>query len=169
MEGSTCQGYSPDMVGTSMLVLAALYLEHTLPQASQSISINNAQYVTLQKHILTSKFQLLTFFPTPPIKLKLGLQVGGRLLLIATHLEQSNYLANQKQGAINTYDFTMFIRLFLGSASCAIFQGRGSLRVYSLDSTDEPHLRFAVQGHILSVGGDALTYTKQTTSSMYSR
>ncbi len=36
------------------------------------------------------------FFPTPPIKLKLGLQIGGRLL-IATHLDQSNFLANQQQ------------------------------------------------------------------------
>jgi hypothetical protein len=33
-------------------------------------------------------------FPNPPIKLKLGLQVGGRLL-IATHLNQSNYDCNQ--------------------------------------------------------------------------
>jgi hypothetical protein len=30
------------------------------------------------------------------MKLKLGLQIGGRLL-IATHLDQSNYLANQQQ------------------------------------------------------------------------
>jgi len=45
-----------------------------------------------------SHVQLLVanFFPTPPIKLKLGLQVSGRLL-IATHLDESDYLANQKQ------------------------------------------------------------------------
>jgi hypothetical protein len=55
------------------------------------------------------------FFPTPPIKWKLGLQVGGRLLL-ATHLDQSNYLANQKQGAVNKYDLTVFIRLFQSSS-----------------------------------------------------
>jgi hypothetical protein len=30
------------------------------------------------------------------MKLKLGLHIGGRLL-IATHLDQSNYLANQQQ------------------------------------------------------------------------
>jgi hypothetical protein len=32
---------------------------------------------------------------SPLVKLKLGVQVGGRLL-IATHLDQSNYLPNQK-------------------------------------------------------------------------
>jgi hypothetical protein len=54
-------------------------------------------------------------FPTPPRKLKLGLQIGGRLL-IAIHLDQSNYLANQKQGAVNKYNLTLFIRLFQGSS-----------------------------------------------------
>jgi hypothetical protein len=38
---------------------------------------------------------VFSFFPTPPIKLKLGLQMSGRLL-IATHLDQSNYLPNQQ-------------------------------------------------------------------------
>jgi hypothetical protein len=51
------------------------------------------------------------FSPTPPIKLKLGVQIGGRLL-IATHLDQSKYLTNQKQGAANEYDFAVFLRLF---------------------------------------------------------
>jgi hypothetical protein len=40
---------------------------------------------------------VINFFPTPPIKLKLRLKVCGRLI-IATHLDQSNYLANEKQG-----------------------------------------------------------------------
>ncbi len=31
------------------------------------------------------------FFPTPPIKLELGLQIGGRLL-IQTQLDRPNYL-----------------------------------------------------------------------------
>jgi hypothetical protein len=35
-------------------------------------------------------------FPAPPIKLKLGLQTGLKILL-ATRLDQSNYLANQQQ------------------------------------------------------------------------
>jgi hypothetical protein len=45
-----------------------------------------------------SHFQVLVIylFATLPIKLKLGLQISGRLLK-AIHLEQSNYLANQNQ------------------------------------------------------------------------
>jgi hypothetical protein len=92
------------------------------------------------------------FFPTPPIKLKLGLQIGGRLLM-ATHLDQWNYLANQKQGAVNKYDLTVFIRL--GSESCTFFQGHRSLRVKTLDLTAVHYPRFPVQGHILSTNGDA--------------
>ncbi len=48
------------------------------------------------KMFLTSKLEFFTFFcPNPPIQLKLGLQTVGRLL-IATDLDQPNYLANQK-------------------------------------------------------------------------
>ncbi len=52
----------------------------------------------LCKNILTSKFSYIYFFPTLPIKLKLRLQIDGRLA-IATQLDQSLWLANQKQGA----------------------------------------------------------------------
>jgi len=46
---------------------------------------------------------VIYFFPTPSIKLKLGLHIGGRLL-IANHLDQSFWLANQKQqAAIRSY------------------------------------------------------------------
>jgi hypothetical protein len=74
------------------------------------------------------------FFPTPPISLKMGLQIGGGLL-IATHLDQSKYLANQKQGAVNKCDLTVFIKLFQGSESCAFFQGHSSLPVTPLGCT----------------------------------
>jgi hypothetical protein len=99
------------------------------------------------------------FLPTPSIKLKLGLQVGGRLL-IATHLDQSNYLANQKQqGAVNKHYWIVFIRLFQDSTRA--LKGVQFFRVPavledSLDLTNEPHPRFPVEGHILSIGGDAL-------------
>jgi len=60
--------------------------------------------VTLQKYF--SHLSLVTFFfPTPPIKLKLGLQIGGRLL-IATHLDKSNYLTNQQQALDFAVSFT---------------------------------------------------------------
>jgi hypothetical protein len=52
----------------------------------KSIS-SSAQYRTLQKYF--SHPSLVTYlFPTPSIKLKLGLQKGGRLLM-AKHLDQS--------------------------------------------------------------------------------
>jgi hypothetical protein len=56
---------------------------------------SSAQYVTLQNYFWHPRL-VIYFFPTPPIKLKLGLQIGGRPL-IAAHLDQSNYLANQQQ------------------------------------------------------------------------
>jgi len=37
----------------------------------------SAKYVTLQEIFLTYKFSYLLFPPTPPIQLRLGLQIGG--------------------------------------------------------------------------------------------
>jgi len=51
--------------------------------------------VTLQKYFSHPSL-VVYFFPTPTIKLKLGLQMGGRLQ-IATHLDRANYLANEQQ------------------------------------------------------------------------
>jgi hypothetical protein len=103
------------------------------------------QYVTLKKYFS---------HPTLPIKMKLGLQTGGRLLM-ATHLNQWNYLANQKQGAVNKYDLTVFVRLFHGSESHTFFQGHRSFPANPLDLTAVHYQRFPVQGHILSTHGDA--------------
>ncbi len=104
---------------------------------------------------------LLTyFFPTPPISLKMGVQIGGRLL-IATHLDQSNYLANQKQGAVNKYDLTVFIKLSQGSSRA--LKAMHFFRVTAVFQWLHwavPHRRFSVQGHILSAGGDALSEYK---------
>jgi len=109
------------------------------------------------KNISCIRVLVTNFFSTPPIKLKLWLQVGGRLV-IAIHLDQSNYLPNQKHESVNKYDLAVFIRLFQGSESCKSCQGPSSFPVDSLDLTYEPHPRFPVQGHILSVGGDALRW-----------
>jgi hypothetical protein len=75
---------------------------------------------------------------------------------MATHFEQSNYLPNQKQGTINRYDLTLFIRLFLGSSN---FQGFRVFQAQKSSSgiTDETHPRFPLKDHILNIGGDALT------------
>jgi hypothetical protein len=62
----------------------------------------------LCKSISHIQVLVIYFFPTPPIKLKLGLQ-------IATHMYQSNYLANQKQGALNKYNLTIFCWTLTGS------------------------------------------------------
>ncbi len=109
------------------------------------------------KNISHIQVLVTNYSPTPPIKLKLRLlasTVGARLL-IATHLEQSNYLPNQKQGAVNEYNLTVFIVLFQGSENVCIF-----LRVPAsfqwIHWIHETHPRFFVQGHILSIGGDAL-------------
>ncbi len=37
---------------------------------------------------------------------------GHERLVTSTHFEQSNYLANQKEGGVNKYDLNVFIRLF---------------------------------------------------------
>jgi hypothetical protein len=52
-------------------------------------------------------------------KLKLGQQIGERLL-IATHLEESNHLPNQKQAAVKKYDFTVFITVVRASETYGI-------------------------------------------------
>ncbi len=57
---------------------------------------SGAQYVTL-KLFLTSKFSYLNFFPTPPIKLKLGSEIDERSLLV-DYMDQSLWLTNEKQG-----------------------------------------------------------------------
>jgi len=94
------------------------------------------------KHFSHIQVLVPNFFPTPPRKLNPGGQGGGRLQ-ITTHLDQSNYLANQKQGAVNKYNLIVFCRLFQGSESCLFFQ---SFPVDSLDLIDEPHPRLRVQG-----------------------
>jgi len=43
---------------------------------SSTIS-SNAQYVTLQKYFSHPSLVFFSFFATPPIKLKLGQQIGG--------------------------------------------------------------------------------------------
>jgi hypothetical protein len=56
--------------------------------------------VTLAKNISQVSTYFL-FFPTTSIKvIRLQLQTGARLVR-ATHLDQSNYLANQTEGAAN--------------------------------------------------------------------
>jgi hypothetical protein len=80
----------------------------TVNLSPKSIS-TNAHYET--RKISHTQLLVTKFFPTPPVNLRLGVQVGGRLL-IANYLDQSNYLTNQKHGAINKCDLTVFFTLF---------------------------------------------------------
>ncbi len=92
--------------------------------SSKSI-FRSDQYVTLQKNFSHPSL-VIYFFPTLPIKLKLGLQIGGRLL-IANHLDQSLWLANQKQGAaVRSYllhSSLAGVRLY-----CAYYQPQQTVR-----------------------------------------
>jgi hypothetical protein len=69
--------------------------------------------------------------------------MGGRPLM-ATHLGGSIYLANERYEAVNKYELTVFIRMFQGTESCALFQGHSSLPVNPSDLTAVPHPRFSV-------------------------
>jgi len=99
---------------------------------------------------------LTNIFPTQPIKLKQELQICGRVL-IATHLDHWNYLANQTQGVVSKYDLSVFITLLQGSSKL-----RKEVHFFWVPPVfqwipwiwlDEPHLRFPVQDP--RVGGDA--------------
>jgi len=74
-----------------------LALEHRV----QSIS-TNTQYVIFQKYFSHPSFSYLTFFPTPPIKLKLGLQAGQRLLTANPCTNQTIYPIRNTEQSINT-------------------------------------------------------------------
>jgi hypothetical protein len=67
-------------------------------------------YVTLQKDI-SHLSSVIFIFLTPPTKLKLGLQIDGRLL-IANHLEQSSWLANERKNKDQQSDHIYYTLLW---------------------------------------------------------
>jgi hypothetical protein len=77
---------------------------HLVQEHFQQCSIRDPE-----KIFLTSKFSKL-LFPTLAIKLKLGLQIGGKIR-IATHLDHSNYLANQQRVLGFAVPFTSLSKL----------------------------------------------------------
>jgi hypothetical protein len=102
--------------------------------------------VSLQKYFSHASL-VLYFFPTPPIKLQLGLQIGGRLL-IATHLDQSNYLANQQQVLGFAMPFTTLSTVYNCWAKTILLSQTSMLLTF---------LHLNLQGPILSTDGVALT------------
>jgi hypothetical protein len=98
-------------------------------------------------------------FATPPIKVKGGQQIGGGLL-IANHMDQSLWWANQKHWTA--------VRSFLQVHSAAAPRtSHGNLQNYAepkpISWVKPVQVRFSssiftVQDHILSTAGDALTH-----------
>jgi len=125
-----------------------------------------AQYVTLPNYF--SHPSLVTkFLPTPPIKLKLGLQVGRQRETTDSKITDSNPLGpikpstQSETGSCQQVRFDCVCKTVVaGLWKVYNFSG---FPVDSLDCTDEPHLRFPVNFHwrviyyVLSIGGDALS------------
>ncbi len=86
-------------LGQQKMVLGPNINEH-----NKSISTNTQLSMPPCKNISHIQVLVTNFFPTPLINLKLGPQVCGGRLLIATHLDQSNYLPNHKQ--VSKYSIT---------------------------------------------------------------
>jgi hypothetical protein len=89
----------------------------TQMHSTMSIS-SSAQYVTLQKIFLMSKFTYIVFSNSPH-KSEIGIAKGGRLL-IAIHLDQSNYLANRQQVLGFDVSFTS-LSIFSKNAGSKLF------------------------------------------------
>jgi hypothetical protein len=60
---------------------------------------------TVQKHFFHRSLVIYLIFGTPPIKLKLRLQTGGRLL-IASHLDQLIMIGQSESGSSGLIRFT---------------------------------------------------------------
>jgi len=118
-----------------------LLMERTWRVAEKALEhLHWCSVCDLAKIFLTSIFSYL-LFTTSRVKVKRGLQIGGRLL-VAPHLEQSNYLANQQQVLGLAVAFT-------------------SLCIQCKNAGSKPFcwaIQFSLQGHTLSTSGTALSH-----------
>jgi hypothetical protein len=71
-----------------------------------------------RKQYFSHSSLVLHFFSIPPLKLTLGVQIGGRLL-IANHLDQSLWSANQGV-AVKSYVLYLFIAVRSYLLSCTL-------------------------------------------------
>ncbi len=101
-------------------------------------------------------------FATPPIKLKLGHQIGGGLL-IANHMDQSLWRAAQKHwAAVRSYLLHSFLqvhsalRLVPATVPCAIMLSQTPFSWVKAVQIGFSSSIFTLQDHILSTAGDAL-------------
>ncbi len=113
------------------------------------IRLSGVQYVTMQKYF-SHPSSIIYFFLTPPIKIKLGLQIGRRLL-IDTRLDQSNTLANRQQVLGFAAPFTSLSKL------CKM-QGQNHFADPNWHGFTFLHQIYNLQGHILNIGGVALLH-----------
>ncbi len=119
------------------------------PRAPGLRSISSSgQYVTC-KNISQIQVQLFTF-SNPTHKTKTGTEIGGRLL-IATHLDQSNYLTNQHEMLCLAVPFTSLIKLCTNAGPKPFCWAK-------LTCSDFSSSEFNLQGHILSTAGVALRH-----------
>jgi hypothetical protein len=126
----------------------------------KSIS-SSAQYVTL-RNFFSHPSLVMYSLSTAPIKLKLGQQIGGGLL-IANHMDQSLWWANQKPwAAVRSYLLHSFVQRHSAAAPRT---SHGTLRNYTEPKpiswvkpvqVEFSSSNFTVQDHILSTAGDAL-------------
>jgi len=107
---------------------------------------NGAQFVTLKIYLWHPSFGCLQIFPK--ITINLTLKMGGRVL-IATHMDQSNYLTNQQQVRGFVVPFTSLSKMYKNV-------GPKPFCCTKLACFDFFHL-FNLQGIILSTSGVALT------------
>ncbi len=116
------------------------------------------EYVTLWKYFLHGSLVIYLFRTPPLIKLKLGLQIGGRLLY-----KPPFWLANQKQGTVVR---SYLLHSFLGrceallchlpsSTNCT--EKKSCAKIILLNQTGMSFYfsssNFNLQAHILSIGG----------------
>jgi hypothetical protein len=122
-----------------------------------------AQYVTLQKYFSHPSF-ITYLFPTPPMKLKLVLQIGGRLLIV-NHLDQSLRLANQKQGAFSGRCLVLGFAVPFTGKLC---KNTGPKPFCWAKPTCFDLSNFNLQGHILSTNGVALRVSEWRSQNEFS-
>jgi hypothetical protein len=97
--------------GMISYIRAGLSCQLTLKSPTQNISSGDPAKYFLHPSLV------IYFSPTPPVKLKLGLQMRGKRLLIATHLAQSNHLVDQQQVVGFAVPFTSLFILCENAAS----------------------------------------------------
>jgi hypothetical protein len=124
--------------------------------------VTSVQYVTLLKYISHPSLVIYSF-ATPPIKLKLGQEIGGELLR-AKHLHQSLQWANQTHwAAVRSYLLHSFLQVHSAASPST---SHGNMRNYAgpkpFSWAKPAYVRFSssnftVQDHIGSTIGDALS------------